>query len=140
MAGTLITVIPKTDFEFTPVGTTASETIIARALNAVPYREGVLVARVHSKSSTTSAGQTLSVVIRAVAPSVDDPSVDFELTGSDVASVSFNCSATYPCPMMAVGAFVAPFAPQLRVLLRYSQATQNDVFTASISVDLVMRE
>lgn len=35
----LITVLPMTDFTFSPVGTTEVETTIARALNVVPYRE-----------------------------------------------------------------------------------------------------
>lgn len=139
MAGTLITVIPKTDYTFTPVGTTVSETIIARALNVVPYREGVLIARVHGKSSSVGT-QTLSVIVRQVAPSADDPSAEFVVTGSNIASVSFNCGSATTAPLTAFGSFTAPFAPFVRVLLQTQQGTQNTTFTASVSVDLVLRE
>lgn len=141
MAGTLVTIIPPSEFTFTSVGATASETIIARALSVVPYREGVLVARIHSKSNTAAgASQALSVVVRAVAPTSDDPTAEFAVTTSDVAVVTFNCNSSTSAPMMAVGAFTAPFSPFVRVLLRAVQGTQNDVFTATVSVDLVLRE
>lgn len=140
MAGILVNVIPKTDFTFTGTGTSAIETTVARALNVVPYREGVLVARVHSKSTTGGSTQTLSVLVRQVAPSTDDPATDFAATTA-IATASFAIGGgTAGAQAPVFSTFSAPFSPFVRVLLQATQSTTGSVFTCSVSVDLVVRE
>ena len=139
----LITVLPMTDFNFSPVGTTEVETTIARALNVVPYREGVLIARIHKKSSTDSgtSAQTLSVIVRQAAPSADDPSTDFAVTASGIATVSFAISSTSSAALAPeFASFTAPFAPFVRVVMQASQSVADSAMTCSLSVDLVVRE
>lgn len=134
----LITIVPKTDYTLTPVGTTTASTIIARHVNVVPYRELVLVARVHSKSATAVV-QTLSVTVVNTAPSDDDPSTDFASTTA-LAQIDFGMGSTYSAPQVNFASVTAPWGPFVRIILNYRQATQNSTFTGSVSVDLVGRE
>jgi hypothetical protein len=139
--GQLISVLPKTDFTFTPVGSTAVETTIARSINVVPYREGVLIARVHSKSATGGSTQTVSVVVRQAAPSADDPATDFAITSSGIATISFAIGGGTTAAMApAFASLTAPFSPFVRIVVQASQSTTGSAMTCSLSVDMVVRE
>jgi hypothetical protein len=139
--GQLISILPKTDFTFSPVGTTAMETTIARAINVVPYHKEMLVARVHSKSATGGSTQTVSVVVTQAAPSADDPGTDFALTSSGIATVSFALGGGSSAALSpAFAALTAPFSPFVRVVVQAQQSTTGSTMTCSLSVDLVVRE
>lgn len=139
MAGSVISILPMTDMTLSSVGTTTASMILARHVNVTPYREGVLIARVHDKSST-SGNQTMSVTVVQAAPSADDPSTDFAAT-TPIATATFTLDDSMVSPSsVQFASLSAPFAPYIRVLMNYSQGTQNATMTASVSVDLVVRE
>lgn len=141
MSGILVNVLSKTDFNFSGVGSTTVETTLARALNAVPYREGVLIVRVHSKSNTGSGTsvQDLFVHVREAAPSSDDPATEF--VGNSIASAqpTMNGGTTGAQPPLFVQ-LSSPLPPFLRVVVAPEQSVAGSTFTCSLSVDLVLRE
>lgn len=137
MSAVLIPLLRKTDFVFTAVGATGLEQLLAKQLDASMFTSGVAILRVHQKSTAGSA-QTLSLLIKNTAPTIDDPAVDYIGSTIATASIAINTGGTGPQTPVII-ALTSPIAPWLRAVLQATQATQNTTFTVTASADLLLR-
>jgi hypothetical protein len=138
MAGTLIRVLPRTDFVLSPIGTAAAETPLG-SFDTTIFRVVNLIARVHAKSSSGGAGQTLSVLFRNIAPTPDDLTSEFP--GATVGTATFSIHAAGTGPMTPqIVACTGAFSYKMRLVLSGVQAVAGTVFTFSLSVDALGQE
>jgi hypothetical protein len=138
MASIIIPILRRTDLVFTAVGSTPIEQPTVKLINALNFTQGLVVARVHAKSNSSSSTQTFNVVIKNVAPSDEDPSVDF--VGTAIATASFTISGGTTGAMTPVFMpLTTPISPWLRAMISASQTVQNTLFTLTASADLILR-
>ena len=138
MAGSLIRVLPKTDFVVTPVGTTLIEVPLAE-FDATAFPTLNLIARVHAKSASSGSTQTLNVLLRNLAPYPQDPAADF--AGTTIATATFTMNGgTTGAQTPQIVACSTPISYRVRLLISYSQTTAATAFAFSLSADALGRE
>lgn len=139
MVGILVKALAKTDFDFSGVGTTPMVYPASDLIPSLGYREGILVARVHSKSTTSILSQSLDIVVQGVSRSNEDPSNEFM---AHITSLGFPIhGGTSGAQPPGFSSFSGnPITAAVRVFLSVSQTTPGSLFRCSVSVDLVLRE
>ena len=130
MAGTIVRVTPKQKITFATSSGAVSEILLAREIDVTGSREAQLLVRIHD--TTAVSGTALSVKVRAVGPTGDDPSRDFaasaDLASQDIANA-------LPAGTFYVANVTANFGSHLRVLL-HATAVAGSV-NVTLSIDLV---
>jgi hypothetical protein len=135
MAGTILRLMPRTDFDFGKVQ--ASNSVIvwtSQNIDVSRYREGTMLVRVHALNIGTTA--TLVVALRAVQPSQEDPAQYFRST-TDLAFVVLGNGTA---PQLQVAALPANFGGFVSLQLRASQPAVATTLIATLSVDLSLKD
>ena len=130
MAGTRKTIIDKVEYNFN----NGSGTVVAvKAMDVVNWREGALLVRVHSTDVASSS--TLDVIARIIAPTEEEPSVDYIYTTTDIAKVTLNSSTT--APSLERAAMADDFGAYLQITVVGTKSGGN--CAATISAELVLK-
>jgi hypothetical protein len=138
MAGTLIRILPKTDFVLSSVGATVVE-LPQSMFDTTIFTTMNIVARIHAKSASGTGTQTLNVLFKNLAPSIDDIAAEF--VGSTVGTASFTISGgTTGVQTPQIVACTGALSYKMRLVLSASQTTAGTAFTFSLSVDGLGRE
>jgi len=109
VSGIVQHVMRRSPIDFSQLG--AGQTmqfVIAKAVPIFSYRQANLIARYHPTGSTLTTGQYVLVTVIPEAPSPDDPTYDFVLSGTTLASAQFGTGSPFTDPT-APALVVAPF-------------------------------
>jgi hypothetical protein len=138
MSGTIIPILSKQRFEYSFLGTTASQIVTLQpAIEAISYDRVTLLIRVHRISITS--GQSFLFALRSTLPSEEDPQEFTDTTaGGDIAPVTISSTATAPSLQSATATAIPPF---LKFILTVSQGTTSGAtLYGEFSAALLMRE
>lgn len=114
----------------------AMEYVLAKAVDITEFPDATLVVRIHDKS--VPAESSVEVIVKAAAPTCEDPSVNF-VTASSVASVSLSDTSGAPGEVL-LDQVRAGAGGWLQVLVKGNQGgTPPNTFYAELSADLVLR-
>lgn len=137
MSGTLIRILPRTDFVATNVGTTVIEQPLG-IIDVTQFNAFVFIGRIHAKN-TGGTAQTLNAFLRNAAPTVED--VLSEFPGATVATATFVISGgTAGAQAPQIIACTGVLSYKLRLVIAYSQGAAGTPFTFSFSADGLGRE
>ena len=128
MPGTTIPLISKRQYDF---GTGTATTIVLKAVNVTPSKEGVLMVRVHS--GTIGSGSSIAVVAQTTHPSNEDPALDFVNT-TPVATASVGTSPVAGTLVKAALATGFGSFLQIKVVGTLSTGPVNAIISAELSV------
>jgi hypothetical protein len=145
MAGSVIRVIRMQQFDFSATGD-SGETMVSFPvpINVAAYKEGTLIARMHS--GTIDSGGTITISALAYAPTEEDPSRLFVLTGGTnaVAKAEFGNSdvpTTTDMGTLKKIAFSSNFGAVLVMSIKGSQpGTKVTNLKGTFSADLSLKE
>jgi len=112
-----------------------SEIVLARNLDLLSYRVGILVVRVHSINLASNTGAKYEVILKPEDPSSDEPDVDY--VGSAVATVTLDTATTAPALLLAITSTEFPHIG--RVTLKATQGASQTTHVCAISADLVLK-
>lgn len=133
MAGTMITVCEKRIFEFTFLGTNATQDVVlAGAIDVSGFYRVRLLVRVHSITATTG---NFSFKLQHTLPSDSDPQ-EFTDTSADFLTLSGITGAS-PNIKTVTGTDPQAF---LKLVLRATQVTASTTLYGEFSAVLVLRE
>jgi len=133
MAGTILRLLHRTDLNFNSLQGNGSVTVwLKQNIDVSRYREGTLLVRAHSL--TIGVGASLAVALRAVLPTQEDPAQFFRST-ADLISLS-----PVAAPTLLVGVLPANFGGYVSLLIRPTQPPTPVTLTATISVDLSLKD
>lgn len=136
MSGVVHNVITRRQFVFTNVS--ASQTLdvpLVRAIDVADAKAIDLVVRVHAL--TVSSTATITVRTRAVSLTSEEPDVDFtNLTELGTATLD----TTVTAPALVTATLSGTFGHMIRVFVRGSQPGSAVTLTATLSIDLVVRD
>ena len=124
----------KRRYSFNATPSTTQEVDVERHLSTRDWHAGVLVVRLHAKT-TWATGTVISVIVRRTSQAEDDPSVLF--VSSVIASVDIPSTATAPRPFFKV--FSAPIPSEVSVAVRITQPATAGVAAADLAIELVGR-
>ena len=137
MSGTLIPLFGKQRFDFTWLGTGASQSIVIHpAVNVVAFYNMRLQLRFHGCSGGALVGtQTVLLSAYGTGPSGEDPA---EFTkGTALMSVTLNSSSTIPSLNTATATDPDGY---LKIVLKFTQTgTGGTAFWVELSADLIAR-
>lgn len=137
MAGTLISILPMTEFNFSFLNASSNKSIVLHpALDVTGYHYARLIVRVHEIDIATGVGSpNIEIGAFGTAPSSADPR-DFALSSSSL-SVTINTQAAGAL----VSATDSDLYPFLKLYAKGSQGTSNGTrLFAVLSADLLLRE
>jgi len=121
---------------FSHTSTSTIETILVKAVDVTQFTSGTLLLRAHSYSITGSA--TFTVQLKTTAPSIEDPSKDFVINSSLVASATLS-STTAAAPTLIKGDLSSNFGSMLQVSVLITIPSVS-TFTGEVSAELVMKD
>jgi len=138
MAGNILRVLRKTDFDVSGLGSGLSNTItVARRLDASRWREGVLMARLHSTAAWPSSA-TIQIFALLDAYTDDDPALVWNVPGA-AALITFTQGTDTP-PSDKVASIVAPFGPLIQIQITFANAVGvSGTYKPSLSIDLDLK-
>lgn len=136
MSGVVHNVITRRQFVFTNVS--ANQTLdvpLVRAIDITDAKAIDLVVRVHAL--TVSSTASITVRTRAVSLTNDEPDVDFTNT-TELGTATLDSAVT--APALVTATLSGTFGHMLRVIVRGSQPGSAVTLTATLSIDLVVRD
>ncbi len=134
----VIDLFPKERLNFQSLQTGSSETVVlVEELDTSCFGDGVLMVRVHANQITGTS--TMTVEVRSVAPSEDDPSTYF-VASTATTSVVIDSTAASAAGKLLLGPFTSGFGSCIRVSVIGSRGGAVDVITADLSAALVSRK
>ena len=134
MSGTTIPLFSKRPFTFTLVGNGSQTIIITKAIDVSQYTSGTLEVRLHSNG--TASGAHIFVEAYTTAPTPEDPTENFVVSGTPVASVDIT---TQSAPLLIVDALDANFGGMLMIAVRATQPGSPVACTAELSAVLTVK-
>lgn len=140
MSGTIIRVLPKTDYEYTSLGASASPGIstIARRIDTSKFREAILLVRLHASTSWAN-GATVFCYWSLDSYTEEDPGATWANSPANTNLLSFVQGADAP-PAAKSAAIVSPFGPLISIQLKFTQGTVGSIaFKPTISIDLNLK-
>lgn len=137
MTGIIVPVLERTDYNFTgTVAGSMAEIPIAQNIDVSQYRECTLLVRVHALSFA-SAGSTIALRARRVAPTEEDPAVFFRDQSTSWA-VTVTQGDTAPRLLnVTVGPNTGGW---ISLFLVVTQGTTGNTLTATLSADLSLKD
>lgn len=136
MAGTVLRLLPRTDYDFAKVQASNSVVVwTSQNVDVSRYREATLLVRVHTINIGT--GATLVVALRTAQPSQEDPAQYFRAS-SDLAYVLLNNGTT--APRLEAAALPSNFGGFVSLQLRASQPGTLTTLNATLSVELSLKD
>lgn len=137
MAGTVRNVITRRQFSFTSVAASSTLDVpLVRAIDVSDAKALDVVVRVHAL--TVSSTATITIHSRAVSLTSEEPDVDFTNT-TELGTLTLNTS-TPTAPCLVLGSLTAPFGHMIRMFVRGTQPGSTVTLTATLSIDLVVRD
>ncbi|MFO0760084.1 MAG: hypothetical protein U0359_26610 [Byssovorax sp.] len=149
MSGTLISIIPRTDYTLEGPATEEEEIVgpliverdegriwISEPIRWVDWSRGVLSLRMHAKGSWGTSIQVVVAVIN-VMPSPDEPQTNFMSTDEPLANILLDSTST--APTLYLADFNTPIDGYVRVALGWIQGGSTGAANFAISVDLIGR-
>lgn len=137
MAGTVHNVITRRQFAFTTVaGSSALDVPLVRAIDVTEAKSIDVVVRVHAL--TVSSTATITIHTRAVSLTSEEPDVDFTNT-TELGTVTLNTS-TPAAPCLVTATLSGTFGHMIRMFVRGTQPGAPVTLTATLSIDLVVRD
>mgnify|MGYP001169656604 CR=1 FL=1 len=134
VGGDRITLLPRTDFDYSSLGSSATDSeVLVRALDVSAYRTGFVALRVHDRS--INSGAQLLVRIRGALPDPGDPGTDFivPVSGTDHAfTIADGTTAE-----LQTARLPSTFGPFLHVQLEATQSSGTGDLRAALSLDFV---
>lgn len=142
MAGKMITALQRQRFEFSALGSSASQTVVlVPVICAVDFNYAGVYVRVHDRSM--SSGQTLDFNLYNSLPSEDDARVFVDVDGTGAPNPLVTVTVTSAVPG-AVPGIVSDYStrsgPFLRLELAATQAGTPATFYAELSAEVLLRE
>ena len=110
-------------------------TIIARAISAKDHREGTVLVRVFDNQMGTSS--SITVTIKACAPSEDAPEIDFT-SDTAVATAVIDTGTASATGKLVRGAFAANFGGWVLVQIDAAKGSGN--CNATIDIEISLKE
>ncbi|MFO0759846.1 MAG: hypothetical protein U0359_25395 [Byssovorax sp.] len=150
MSGTLISIIPRTDYTLEgPVRVGEEEIVgplivepdegriwISEPIRWVDWSRGVLSLRMHAKGSWGTSIQVSVAVINTM-PSPDEPQTSFLSADEPLAAITLDADST--APALYLDDFSTPIDGYVRVALGWMQGGSSGAANFAISVDLIGR-
>ena len=142
--GRIIQLLPRTLFDFTSVPDNGSiyDIRLTQNVDVAEYTDLTVVCRLHPRSLIQTG--IISVWVGAVAPTADEPNVDF-IYGVPLSYTSFGGlagGAFVPAPQLIVSPVrnPTPFAGRVSVFMEVGQGSKYTHLSAILSLDLVAKE
>jgi hypothetical protein len=137
MAGQTIQLVRKATFDFTSMQAFGVlEIYYPPAVDCSQFREGTLVARVHS--CTIDAGAQIYINTYPRAPTQEDPAFDLIEDQALAATISFNSSTVAPA-MKQVLVQTTKLPSAVIVIVAGDQPNPPVTLTAVLSIDLILK-
>ena len=137
MAGNVHSVITRRQFTFTRVTTSGSLDVpLVRAIDVTDAKSIDLVVRVHAL--TVSSTASITVRTRSISLTSEEPDVDFT-NSTELGTITLD-AATAAAPVLLLTSLSGPFGHMIRILVRGTQAASTVTLTATLSIDLVVRD
>lgn len=136
MSGAIIPIFSRRSFDFDDVAASNKyvEITIAKAIDVSQYTEGTLLVRVHDNNVASNA--QIDILVKATAPTSEDPAKDF--VGSTVATVTVDENVNAPTLMKA--SFSADPGQMVTVTVKGWQVSGSAVAcNAVLSAELVVK-
>lgn len=139
MAGRIIRILERTDFEYSNLGVSSSTGEISLGdVDVSGSRETTLLIRVHALNLASGSGTPkYSVIVKATAPTTEDPTHVFRDPTALVTSVITTGSTV---PFLVRAAVPANCGAWISVLLQATQGGSVDTLTATLSIDASLKE
>lgn len=135
MAGVVKTIFCLRTWDFSGLqSSTSEEYCILKDYPVGQFREGTILVRVHD-ADVVNPGSEIEVRAVDTAPSLEEPSVDFE--GGEIASASVTGTSE---PALVSANFTAPFGRAVTIYVKGTQGSAGTNVTATLSADLVLKE
>lgn len=136
MAGTVHNVITRRQFTFTNVTTSNNlEVPLVRAIDVTDAKAIDVVVRVHALTVSSSASITIHT--RAVSLTSEEPDVDFTNT-TELGTITLDTTVT--APALKVTSLSGTWGHMIRMFVRGTQPGSAVTLTATLSIDLVVRD
>lgn len=142
MSGTIIRVLPRTDFPYyqqtgLAQGQTTGEVVIATNVDLSMYREATLIARLHP-STNWASGANVTIRARASAATPEDPGLTFRISSATLGSLSF-VQGTDSAPALKLAALTANAGGAMDITLQAQQGGSNATMIVGLSIDLSLK-
>jgi len=137
MAGQIIRILPRTDFDMTGLsgGGASGVVVIARKVDTSKWRECVLLARLHAAASWPG-GSTISLIAAPDGYTDEDPGAIWSFSSTTL--ITFTQGTDTP-PAVKNANYAAPFGPLIQLQLKFALASAGGAFKPSVSVDLNLK-
>jgi len=140
MTGKVITVLDRTDYNYTNMGTGGGtvELPIAQNIDVSQYRECTLLVRLHALS-LANAGSSIAIRARRVAPTEEDPAVFFrdQSISWTVTAGQADVASTPKLLNVTVGPNTGGW---ISLFLVVTQGSAGTTLTATLSADLSLKD
>jgi len=139
MAGALITVLPTRQLNFSGMQDNAVISfVLGRPIDVSAWSTVALLVRVYDLNSM---GGTVEIDLQAASVSSDDPGLFF-FVSTPIASVmlsSLNEPGYNPYPYVTVANATQPFGSHVRVVVKATSHSLDDVFLCSLGIQLCVK-
>lgn len=137
MVGTVHNIITRRQFTFTSVtGSNNLDIPLVRAIEVADAKAIDVLVRVHAL--TVSSTAAITIHSRAVSLTSEEPDVDFT-NSTELGTVTLNAS-TPAAPSLVTASLSGTFGHMLRMFIRGTQPASAVTLTATLSIDLVVRD
>ena len=141
MSGTIVRVLPRTDFPYyqqtgLAAGQTTGEVVIATNVDLSMYREATLIARLHP-STNWAGGASVTIRARASAATPEDPGLTFRITSATLGSLTFT-QGTDSAPALKLAALPANAGGAMDITIQAQQVTSTTMIVG-LSIDLSLK-
>ena len=138
MGGSLRPLVSRRAYDFSNIVTNGQTvaTVVHRSVDITQADAAELCVRIH-EISNDSAGNVIRVVAKPVGISPQEPDLDF--LADEVAAVEIGTSGENPAGTLLIDALTSPFGSAIQLSVE-GVRTADDTVTATISVDLLIRD
>lgn len=133
MAGELVRILPRTDFDMTGLSGGTAVDVAVRKFDSSEWREGVALVRLHAV--TWSAGMSISLVLAPDGATDEDPAAIWSFASTTLLTFT---QGTDSAPAIKIAAFAIPFGPLAELQLKFTVGAPA-AFRPSLSVDLNLK-
>jgi hypothetical protein len=140
MAGQILRILPKTDYDYGSLGNSANVTsVVARRVDLSPFREAVICFRLHGKGPTDwNTGAKIELYYTPDGYTAEDPGQAWNGPTAVLLGTAILQTDTVPC--FRIATITSPFSGLGLFSIKFTQATAAGAFKSTISIDLVGRE
>lgn len=138
MAGTVRNIITRRQFTFSTVaGSGQLDVPLIRALDVSDAKAIDVVVRIHA--ATFGTGATIDVIAYAISLTSEEPDVDFVFSTA-VGTLTITKAIADAAPTLHLGSLTSPWGHMIKIILRGTQPASPVTLTATLSIDVVLRD